>query len=211
MNQSPFVNGILRPLEDRGGSHAALWARAPWRLLIDSDDGHYRIIDWRFPVGWPQNAGVNTTFNLLNDHQTRRSSLLQVPGLLALMVLLAWAGRGQGAEPSSPAGNPAGTYTLQSVDGKEVPCTTDHDGHKLTIQSGQFDIKAGGTCSSRMVFSVEGGNETTREVKATYTLDGSTLTMKWRGAGTTTGTVDGDTFTMTNEGMVLAYQKKPAP
>jgi hypothetical protein len=45
------------------------------------------------------------------------------------------------------------------------------------------------------------------EVKATYTRQGSTLTMQWEGAGTTTGTVQGDTFTMNNEGMAFAYRK----
>jgi len=31
--------------------------------------------------------------------------------------------------------------------------------------------------------------------------------MNWQGAGTTIGTVEGDTFTMNNEGMVFAYRK----
>jgi len=56
-------------------------------------------------------------------------------------------------------------------------------------------------------FSVEPSKEMTREVKAAYTQEGSTLTMKWEGAGTTTGTVHGDTFTMNNEGMVFSYRK----
>jgi len=29
----------------------------------------------------------------------------------------------------------------------------------------------------------------------------------WQGAGTTTGTIEGNTFTMENEGMVFAYKK----
>jgi hypothetical protein len=47
----------------------------------------------------------------------------------------------------------------------------------------------------------------TREVKATYTRQGSKLTMQWEGAGMTTGTVEGDMFTMNNEGMVFSYRK----
>ena len=31
--------------------------------------------------------------------------------------------------------------------------------------------------------------------------------MKWQGAGMTIGTVEGDTFTMDNEGMVFVYKK----
>jgi hypothetical protein len=31
--------------------------------------------------------------------------------------------------------------------------------------------------------------------------------MKWQGAGMTTGTIAGNTFTMNNEGMELVYKK----
>ena len=108
----------------------------------------------------------------------------------------------------SPAStNPAGTYSLMSVDGKNVPCAVNHDGHSLTVKSGTFVIGADGTCVSKMVFTPPSGSEATREVKATFTQEGSKLTMKWEGAGTTVGTIEGATFTMNNEGMVLAYKK----
>jgi hypothetical protein len=77
----------------------------------------------------------------------------------------------------------------------------------LTVKSGAFIINADGTCSSKVVFVAPSGNDTTREVKAAYTRHGSKLTMKWERAGTTTGTVEGDTFTMNNEGNVFAYRK----
>jgi hypothetical protein len=51
------------------------------------------------------------------------------------------------------------------------------------------------------------GRDAAIEVKATYTREGPKLTMKWQGAGTTIGTVEGDIFTMNNEGMVFAYRK----
>lgn len=104
--------------------------------------------------------------------------------------------------------NPVGAYTLVSVNGNQVPCELDHEGHKLAIKSGAFNINADGTCLSKMVFAPPGSSkDATREVKATYTRHAATLTMKWEGAGTTTGTVAGDTFTMNNEGMVLAYRR----
>jgi hypothetical protein len=31
--------------------------------------------------------------------------------------------------------------------------------------------------------------------------------MQWEGAGTTLGSINGNTFAMTNEGMVFAYRK----
>ncbi len=112
----------------------------------------------------------------------------------------------QGAKDAA-APNPAGTYALVSVDGKTVPCDIQHDGHSLSIKSGTFIITTNGTCSSKMLFSIPTGGGSSREVKATYTQEGSKLSMHWEGAGMTTGTVEGGTFTMNNEGMVLVYRK----
>jgi hypothetical protein len=103
--------------------------------------------------------------------------------------------------------NAAGTYTLVSVDGNKVPCPLTHEGHAMTVQSGVFIINGDETCSSKVTFAVESGEELSREVKATYTKEGSTLTMKWQGAGMTTGNVAEDTFTMNNEGMIFSYRK----
>ena len=77
----------------------------------------------------------------------------------------------------------------------------------MQIRSGSFTINADGTCASKMVFSVQSGPEATHEVSATYTKEGSKLTMQWKGAGKTMGTLDGNTFTMNNEGMVFVYKK----
>ena len=103
--------------------------------------------------------------------------------------------------------SPVGSYALVSVNGNKVPCALQHDGHALTIKSGSFIIQADGTCSSLMAFSLPSGGDASREVKATYTRQGSTLTMQWERAGQTLGTVEGDRFTMNNEGMVLVYRK----
>jgi hypothetical protein len=129
---------------------------------------------------------------------------------LPLFVVLAWSGYNQnaGAAPGTKTGaadaSPAGTYNLVTADGKNVPCTVQHDGHSMTIKSGAFVINADGTCISKMTLA---GRDVPIEVKATYKREGSRLTMKWEGAGMTIGTVKGDTFTMNNEGMVLVYRK----
>jgi hypothetical protein len=57
-----------------------------------------------------------------------------------------------------------------------------------------------------MAFIPPSGREVTRDVKATYVQKGSTLRMQWEGAGVTTGTIEGNQFTMTNEDMVLVYR-----
>jgi hypothetical protein len=133
--------------------------------------------------------------------------------LLPLFLVAACAGCKQDAKVAGDtravaAGatdiNPAGTYNLVTVDGKTVPCTIQHEGHSIPIKSGAFIINAEGTCSSKMFLE---GRDAALETKATFTREGQKLTMQWQGAGTTIGTVEGDTFTMNNEGMVLAYRK----
>jgi len=111
------------------------------------------------------------------------------------------------AAPAAANGDIAGVYTLVSVNGSAVPMTLEHEGAKLVIRSGAFTINADGTCVSKMVFVPPPGQEVTREVRATYTRQGTKLTMQWEGAGITEGTVEGATFTMNNEEMVLAYRK----
>ena len=102
---------------------------------------------------------------------------------------------------------PTGVYTLVSVNGNKVPASVSHDGTALQVRSGSFTIKADGTCGTTTVFVPPSGKEATREVSATYTKEGSKLTMQWQGAGMTTGTIDGNTFTMDNVGMLFVYKK----
>jgi len=124
---------------------------------------------------------------------------------LAACVFLAGCQR-EAAAPAKAA-NIAGTYTLMTVDGKKVPCAVSHEGVNLQVRSGRFVINADGTCSSRVVFVGPSGNEATKDMKATYTCEGSTLKMQWQGAGQNTGKVEGNAFTMNNEGMIFGYTK----
>ncbi|MGA2862920.1 MAG: hypothetical protein ABSF95_00360 [Verrucomicrobiota bacterium] len=151
--------------------------------------------------------------NELNGEQGRAARHFLQLCLLPLFMVMVWAGCKQegkvAADTKTVAAttadiNPVGTYTLVTVDGNKVPCTMQHEGHTMTIKSGSFIINADGTCSSKMSLA---GREAAIEVKASYTRQGSTLTMQWERAGMTTGTVEGDTFTMNNEGMVFAYRK----
>jgi hypothetical protein len=145
----------------------------------------------------------------------KASYLIQRCGL-ALLTLLLWAGckpEGGSSSGTSSAGagrtepNPVGTYALESVDGKALPCTLQHEGQSPTIKSGTFVINADGTCSSKVNFSLPTGGDNSREVKATFKRDGAKLTMKWEGAGTTTGMVESNTFTLNNEGMTFTFRK----
>jgi hypothetical protein len=108
---------------------------------------------------------------------------------------------------ASTAINPAGIYTLVSVDGKSVPCNLTHEGVTMIVKSGTFTINADGTCRSLSIFAVPPHPDVHRDVKATYTQNGTELTMHWEGAGMTKGQINGNTFTMNNEGMVFSYRK----
>jgi hypothetical protein len=110
-------------------------------------------------------------------------------------------------EASFTKNDHVGEFALFSVNGNSVPASVSHDGVTMQVRLGSFTINADGTCSSKTVFVPPTGTEMTREVAATYTKDGSRLTMQWEGAGQTVGTIQGDTFTMDNEGMVFVYKK----
>lgn len=98
-------------------------------------------------------------------------------------------------------------YALVTVNGSNIPGMVNHGGHDIMLHSGVFTINADGTCTSETVF---GSQKVSRVVTATITREGSTLNMQWKGAGRTKGTIEGDTFTMNNEGMVFIYKKMTA-
>jgi hypothetical protein len=102
-----------------------------------------------------------------------------------------------------------GTYTLVSINGTALPFTVTHEPPGVRVISGTFVINPDGTCSSRIAFVLPSGESMNREVNATWTREGHRLTMLWQGAGSNTGTLDGDTFTMDNEGQLFAYRKAP--
>ncbi len=129
--------------------------------------------------------------------------LLLVPGLFLFAC--------QHMPKTVSGGDHTGIYTLISVDGSDVPASVSHGNVSLRVSSGTFTINADGTCNSKVVFGLPSGDEMTREVNATYTQEGSKLSMQWEGAGTTEGTVEGDSFTMNNEGMIFVYKKRSAP
>ena len=151
-------------------------------------------------------VGMKTRLNELEVKRQPTPRRFLLICLLFLGSVIVWAGCKEETKVAAEI-NPVGTYTLVSVDGKNVPCSLTHEGHSLTVKSGTFIINADGTCSCTTGFSTSAGHDVNREVRATYTRKGAKLTMKWKGAGVTTGTIEGDTFTMNNEGMLFSYRK----
>ena len=98
-------------------------------------------------------------------------------------------------------------YALVSINGKPVPAYVLHQGTDLQVLSGTFFFRSDGTCNSKTIFVPPSGTKIVRDVTAIYIRDGSSLTMQWKGAGITIGTIQNNTFTMDNEGMVFVYEK----
>ncbi len=123
--------------------------------------------------------------------------------MTALGIFISACGSGKDTEKI----NPNGIYTLITLDGNSIPATVSEGGHTIQVLSGSFTFDGKGNCISKMTFVPQGGNQQTMEVNATYTISDSTLTMKWQNAGVTTGTLNGDIFTMMNEGTKLVFKK----
>lgn len=136
-----------------------------------------------------------------------RSTALSSMFLPAMLSLVACQGASRTPRPTPDMAEVAGTYALVSVDANPLPATVNHGGTALEVRSGSFTIGADGRCSSTTVFLPPSGRETVREVHAVFAKDGATLTMWWEGAGTTTGAVDGNTFTLHNEGLLFLYRR----
>lgn len=153
----------------------------------------------------------------MKPHKNEMSSATpgSVPGILAACFLFA-AGlflaacqqRVENANVRYPTAGYVGNYTLAAVDGAKVPATVSHGGVSMIVHSGTFKINADGTCRSKIIFSPQSGGDVSRVANATYTRNGSELKMRWEGAGNTTGTIEGGTFTMYNEGMVFVYKMR---
>jgi len=137
----------------------------------------------------------------------KKAMMILVVMLIALTGCEMTNGSKETVEASADVNDFAGVYSLTAVDGASVPATVSHDGHQVMVHSGAFTINADQTCSCETIFGPPSGEKHTRNVNATYTLTGSTLNMKWTGAGWTKGTVKGDTFTMNNEGIIFSYKK----
>lgn len=125
---------------------------------------------------------------------------------LATMLLSALA-RAHGQPAEKKEVNPVGAYTLVSVDGKDVPCTINHEGTAMIVHAGTFTIATNGQITSVMIFSVGDRKNLRHETHATYKMKNAELTMKWKNAGMTKGRIVGQTFTMTNEGMAYVYKQ----
>ena len=173
------------------------------------DERRYFIYraDHKLPEDFMLHEQMQNNFLLLGSWYTPRPILVKIIDFNATdAALLAKADK---LLATANSANISGVYALVSVNGAKVPANVSHEGRALQVRSGTFTIKADGKCASKMTFVPPSGTELTVEVSATYTREGPRLDMQWEGAGGTSGTIAGDTFTMDNEGMVLVYRRMP--
>lgn len=101
----------------------------------------------------------------------------------------------------------SGYYQLISINGESVPGIVNHRFTRLQIHSGDFTIRSDGSCSTRLEFSSPLGGKELRVSHCEYEHEGSTLTMRWLGAGQTTGELAGSRFTTDNHGMEFEFER----
>ena len=126
-------------------------------------------------------------------------------GLLAMGLFLT-ACQDTSTETPQASGH-TGTYTLVTVDGNKVPYTPVPEGSAPQVQSGTFTLNTDGTVTHATNFGQVDGKELSHDSNGTYTLDGSRVSLQWKGAGTTTATLEGNTLTLNWEGVIFVYRK----
>lgn len=113
-------------------------------------------------------------------------------------------------DPPLPDGPGVERFELVSVDGKPLPTTVQHGRFPVRVYAGAFRIAPNGDCGSSSTFGEpEASERLVRHSICTYVRDGDDLKMAWKGAGGTTGTIDGDSFTMDNHGTIFVYRREP--
>lgn len=132
-----------------------------------------------------------------------KNSKLVMMGLLVIGLCLPIREK---ASSTAETSDHTGTYTLVTINGNKLPYAPPHAGGAPQVQSGTITLNADGTFTSAMSYNLPTG-VASRNFSGTYTRNGSSFSLQWKGAGTTTATLEGDTFTMDNEGLLLAYRK----
>jgi hypothetical protein len=138
-----------------------------------------------------------------NRMKPMKTTLLAATLILALSCLSACSHRKQSATFS-----PVGTFQLVEVNGQAVPANVVHGGIDIRVVSGLLVLTEEGGGTSDTVFGPPKGEDVHRRVEVSYTQSGNELSLRWKGAGTTKGTLGDESFTMDNEGMIFGYRKQ---
>ena len=130
--------------------------------------------------------------------------------VVALMIA---AVCGCGKETTKPNTGPTtgaegGTYTLLSLNGSALPASISEGSTQVEVTSGTLTLGAGRTVRMSTTFRTgPGAAPVTNEVSGTYSMRGNTLTFSYTNGGGNTGTLNGNTLQMLNEGVVWLFQR----
>lgn len=100
-----------------------------------------------------------------------------------------------------------GRYKLVAANGVPVPATIAVRYAQIKVHSGDFTIRADGTCSTTTVFSPPAGGKETRLSHGFWDNSGNKIAMQWQGAGKTSAKLSGDLLTLDNHDMQFVYQR----
>jgi hypothetical protein len=107
----------------------------------------------------------------------------------------------------------AGTWELQTVNGAALPYVIFQQGtEKVELTADVFAVTSAGTFTQLSTVRTTSNGQTETETipdAGTYTLVGTALTFKFNSDQSTgTGSVSGNTLTVTDAGFALVYKKK---
>jgi hypothetical protein len=147
----------------------------------------------------------------IQDHRFSQPSVFfraHCPSALMLLFIgLFLPACRQGTTVVSTNPEPAGTYALVSINGNKLPYTPPHEGGAPEVQSSAMTLKADGTFTSTVTYGMPGGKSSSHDFSGTFTCEDTRLTLRWNGAGLTILKLEGNSFTMDNEGILFTYRK----
>ena len=127
-----------------------------------------------------------------------------------LAVLSVFALTACGDDSTGPGSSITGTYQLQTVNGQQVPATVLQTGNdKTVITSGSLLLNQNNTFFAAMTIESTVGGLVDSETQAstgTYTRNNDSIQFTSSGK-TVTGTLSGNTLTVSDRDMTLVYKK----
>jgi hypothetical protein len=100
-----------------------------------------------------------------------------------------------------------GTYTLDTINGRKLPFNPLPRIAASEFSSGAITLQADGGFVATISQRMSDGKVTKRDRSGSYTKTGSSFRLQYKGAGTATATLEGDTFTVNDGDMKLVYRK----
>jgi len=109
---------------------------------------------------------------------------------------------------SSGQANVSGEYTLVSIDSNPIPYAPTHEGQQgPQVLGGSMVLNEDGTFSMTMDYAGAPGNTISRDFSGTYEQSRDAFVFTWEGAGKTPVTIEAETLTLDNEGILFVFEK----